>query len=146
MALDLGEKRIGVAISDATRTIATAYSVLKRKSRREDFERIGRIIAEKKITLLVVGLPIPLNGIEGTMAAWVRDYTADLAKNITVSTEFWDESLTSKQAEESLRLRGKRGKQIKEQVDAVAATFILQDYLNTQKEIAASHQLTAKDW
>ncbi len=133
MALDLGEKRIGVAVSDTTRTIANAYTVLKRKSRKEDFERIGRIIAEKKITLLVVGLPVPLNGIEGKMAAWVRDYTADLTTHLTIPTEFWDESLTSKQAEESLRLLGKRGKQVKERVDAVAAALILQNFLDAQK-------------
>jgi putative Holliday junction resolvase len=130
MALDLGEKRIGVAISDPTRTIASGYTVLRRKSRREDFARYQQIIAEKDITLLVVGLPIPLGGGEGQKAAWVRDYTAELNQHIAVPIEFWDESLTTVQAEASLRARGKRGKKLKERIDAVAAAFILQDYLN----------------
>lgn len=130
MAIDLGEKRIGVAVSDPTRTVASAHSVLKRKSRRQDFERIGRLIQQEEVTLLVMGLPIPLGGVEGQRAAWVRDYTADLKQHVSVPVEFWDESLSTKQAEASLRARGKRGKQIKERIDAVAAAFILQDYLN----------------
>lgn len=130
MAIDLGEKRIGVAVSDATRTIAKAYGVLTRKSRQEDFRRYAAIIAEQHVTLLVMGLPIPLSGVEGQRAAWVRNYTADLGDHIDTPIEFWDESFSTKQAEASLRARGKRGKQVKERVDAVAAAFILQDYLD----------------
>lgn len=133
MALDLGEKRIGVAISDPMRLVAKSHTVLKRKSRQEDFERIGRIIEEQHITLLVVGLPITLGGEEGRLAAWVRDYTADLSRHLTIPVAFWDESLTTKDAEASLHARGKRGKKVKERIDAVAAAFILQGYLNAQR-------------
>ena len=136
MALDLGEKRIGVAISDETRTIARAYNVLLRKSRREDFQRYAKIIVEQKATLLVMGLPVPLSGVEGQRAAWVRDYTAELAQYIDIPIEFWDESFSTKQAEASLRARGKRGKKVKERVDAVAAAFILQDYLDAHADSA----------
>ena len=73
MALDLGEKRIGVAVSDDTGTIAKAHAVLSRKSRREDFQRYAKIIDDQKATLLVMGLPVPLSGVEGQRAAWVRD-------------------------------------------------------------------------
>ena len=132
MALDLGEKRIGVAICEETRTIAKAYAVLSRKSRKEDFERYANIIADQKITLVVMGLPIPLSGVEGQRAAWVRDYTADLAQHIDIPIEFWDESFSTKQAEASMRARGQRGKKMKQRVDAVAAAFILQDYLEAQ--------------
>lgn len=137
MAIDLGEKRIGVAVSDPTRLVAKAYGVLRRKSRQEDFARYGRIIAEQDVTLLVMGLPVPLGGVEGDRAAWVRDYTAELRGHVTVPVEFWDEALSTKRAEESLRARGKRGKAIKERVDAVAAAFILQDYLDAQRDAAA---------
>jgi len=130
MALDLGEKRIGVAVSDATRIVAQGLCVVKRKSRREDFARFSQMIDEQKATLLVMGLPIPLSGVEGQRAAWVRDYTADLQQHISIPIIFWDESYTTKQAEASLRARGKRGKQIKARVDAVAAAFILQSYLD----------------
>ncbi len=137
MALDLGEKRIGVAISDATRTIAKAYGVILRKSRQEDFQRYANIIAEQKATLLVMGLPIPLSGVEGQRAAWVRDYTAELAQHIAIPVEYWDESFSTKQAEASLRARGQRGKKVKARVDEVAAAFILQDYLDAHTESAA---------
>ena len=136
MALDLGEKRIGVAISDETRIIARAYDVLSRKSRREDFQRFDKIIVEQKATLLVMGLPVPLSGVEGQRAAWVRDYTAELAQYIDIPIEFWDESFSTKQAEASLRARGKRGKKVKERVDAVAAAFILQGYLDAHADSA----------
>ena len=134
MALDLGEKRIGVAISDVTRTIAKAYGVLSRKSRMEDYQRYAKIIADQKATLLVMGLPVPLSGVEGQRAAWVRDYTFELAQHIDIPIEYWDESYSTKQAEASLRARGKRGKKVKERVDAVAAAFILQGYLDAHAE------------
>lgn len=136
LAVDLGEKRIGVAVSDAARIVAKGLCVVKRKSRREDFVRFGRIIDEQKATLLVMGLPIPLSGVEGQRAAWVRHYTADLQQHISIPIEFWDEAFTTQQAEASLRARGKRGKQIKERVDAVAAAFILQSYLDAHAELA----------
>ena len=130
MALDLGEKRIGIAISDPLRIIASGYEVWQRQSRREDFAHYADIITQQEITLLVVGLPIPLSGVEGSRAAWVRDYTAELQQHITIPVVFWDEALTSKQAEASLRERGKRGKKLRQRVDAVAAAFILQSFLD----------------
>jgi putative Holliday junction resolvase len=135
MALDLGEKRIGIALSDATRTIATAHAVIARKSRAEDVARYATLIAERGVTLLVVGLPITLGGEEGQRAAWVRDYAAALAGQLPVPIVFQDESLTTKEAEASLRAQGKRGKKVKERVDAVAAALILQAYLDAQRGV-----------
>lgn len=132
LALDLGEKRIGVAVSDATRTIAKSLAVFPRKSRQEDFATIARYIGEEQANLLVVGLPVPLSGVEGEKAAWVRDYTSDLQQHIDIPVEFWDEAMTTVQAYASLRQRGKRAKQAKERVDAVAAAFILQSYLDAR--------------
>jgi putative Holliday junction resolvase len=132
MALDLGEKRIGVAVSDPTRTIASPYMVLNRKSRAADFARLARLIDEQQITLLVVGLPITLGGLEGERAAWVRDYAADLGSHIAIPIVFWDESLTTVAAEAALHAQGRRGKKVKERVDAVAAALILQAYLDAQ--------------
>ena len=134
LAIDLGEKRIGLAISDETRTIAGSYGVMSRKSRREDFKRYAEIVEEQAITLIVMGLPITLSGQVGQRAAWVRDYAADLSENISVPLEFWDERFSTKQAEASLHARGKRGKRAQERVDAVAAAFILQDYLDSHAD------------
>lgn len=145
LAIDLGEKRIGIAVSDPTRTVASAFGVLRRKSRREDFAYYARVIAEEEITLLVMGLPIPLGGEEGQRAAWVRDYTSELREHISIPVVFWDEALTTRQAEASLRARGKRGKQIEERVDAVAAAFILQDYLNAHADNTGTSGLPQPD-
>ncbi len=133
MALDLGEKRIGVAVSDELQLIAKSYAVLKRKSRVEDFARYQAIIAEQKITLLVVGLPITLGGADSQKTAWVRNYAADLRQRLTIPIEFWDESLTTVEAEASLRARNIRGKKATARVDAVAAAFILQNYLDAHR-------------
>jgi putative holliday junction resolvase len=133
MALDLGEKRIGVAVSDELRLVAKSYAVVKRKSRREDFARYQTIIAEQKITLLVIGLPITLGGEDSQKTAWVRDYADDLRGHITIPITFWDESLTTVEAEASLRARGIRGKKAQNRVDAVAAAFILQNYLDAHR-------------
>jgi putative Holliday junction resolvase len=135
LAIDLGEKRIGLAICDETRTIAAGYEVLRRKSRREDFEHYAKIIEAEAITLIVMGLPITLDGEEGQRATWVRDYAAELRETIPVPLEFWDERFSTKQAKASLQARGKRGKQIKDRVDAVAAAFILQDYLDVHADL-----------
>ncbi len=135
LAIDLGEKRIGLAICDETRTIAAGYEVLRRKSRREDFEHYAKIIEAEAITLIVMGLPITLDGEEGQRATWVRDYAAELRETIPVPLEFWDERFSTKQAEASLRARGKRGRQVKDRVDAVAAAFILQDYLDAHADL-----------
>ena len=134
MALDLGEKRIGLAISDPTRTIAAPHSILSRRSRTGDFAHFARLIAELQITQIVLGLPLTLGGDEGQRAAWVRDYAAELADNIAIPIFFQDESLTTVEATAALHAQGRRGKKVKERVDAVAAALILQAYLDSLRE------------
>lgn len=140
MALDLGEKRIGVALSDETRLIAASYGVIQRRSRQEDFSRFGQIASEKGVDLIVLGLPVTLGGQEGEKAAWTRDYGAALAQHLQLPVEFWDEALTTVEAEASLRARGIKGKKAKKRVDAVAAAFILQNYLDAHRKEADSAQ------
>ena len=135
MALDLGEKRIGVALSDPRRIIASAHSVVLRKSRLEDAARYNHLIAENGVTLLVIGLPITLGGQEGERATWVRDYAADLVERLPVPIAFWDESLSTVEAQAALRAQGRRGKKLRERVDAVAAAVILQSYLDAQRGV-----------
>jgi putative Holliday junction resolvase len=134
MALDLGEKRIGVAVSDETGLVARSHTVFKRTSRLADFEKIGRIIDQEAVTLLIIGLPVLLSGEEGSKAAWVRDYGADLAQRLDIDIEFWDESLSTVDAEDSLRERGIHGRKRRSRVDAVAAAFILQSYLDAHRQ------------
>ena len=131
LALDLGEKRIGVALSDESWTIARSHSVIKRTSRSADFYKIGRIILEHSVELVVVGLPILLSGEEGSKAAWARSYAEDLSIRCDIRVELWDESFSTVDAIESLRERKIRGARQKERVDAAAAAFILQSYMDS---------------
>ena len=132
LSLDLGEKRIGVAVSDELRMIARSLTVLQRQSRLADFERIRQIVDEQAVTLIIVGLPVLASGQEGEKAAWVRDYAQDMHGKLGIPLQYWDESYTTVQAEASLRERGIRGRKGRKQVDAVAAAFILQSYLDAQ--------------
>lgn len=130
LALDLGEKRIGVALSDETLTIASSYAVIERKSRKLDFSKLKTIIDENQVKLVVVGLATLSSGKEGAKAAWMRDYASDLGKHCDISIEMWDESFSTVDAINSLRERNIRGRRQKNRVDAVAAAFILQSFLD----------------
>lgn len=133
LALDLGEKRIGVAVSDETQLIARSYSVIERNSRAADFAQIAEIVASEDVGSLLVGLPVELDGTEGPLAQWARDYGETLAEHLGLDLAFWDESFTSKEASASMRARGIRARDQKEWIDAVAAAFILQDYLDARR-------------
>lgn len=133
MALDMGEKRIGVALSDETQLLARAYQVLPRTSRKADFARLAEIAAQENVGFLLVGLPLELSGEEGPLAPWIRDYTAALAATLQLPFAFWDETFTSQQASASLRARGVTAREQRGQLDAVAAAFILQDYLDARR-------------
>lgn len=134
MALDLGDKRIGVALSDPTRSIASGLCVVKRTSRQADFDKIGRLALENDVVEIIVGLPTLPSGGEGSRAKWTRDYAADLAKATGITVRLWDESLTSVDASESLRDRGVGTRRRRDNIDSVAAAFILQSYLDFLRE------------
>ena len=130
MGIDLGEKQIGIALSDELQMIASSHAVIPRTSRKADFAQIGAIAAEYGVGHLVVGLPLNLDGEEMPITHWVRDYSAALAETLGLTYTLWDESFTSKQASASMRARGIRARDQKEWIDAVAAAFILQSYLD----------------
>lgn len=135
MALDLGEKRIGVALTDGLKLAAHPHSVVQRKSRKEDFETYGEIIRSESVSLVVIGLPRHLNGEEGAMARWARDYGTDLSQKLSVPVTFWDETLTSEMAAAALAEQGLSRKKMKDKIDSVAAALILQSYLESLREI-----------
>jgi putative Holliday junction resolvase len=132
LALDLGDKRIGVAVSDLTRSIARPLTVILRKSRRADFEKIIRLVGEQKVQLVIVGLPTLPSGEEGSRAKWTNDYAHDLAGHVGVRVQLWDESFSTVDAHEILRLQGKDPRRHRDRIDAIAAAVILQSYLRSQ--------------
>jgi putative Holliday junction resolvase len=131
LALDVGEKRIGVAISDLSQTLARSLKVIQRDSRQEGFATVARLIEEYEVEKVVVGYPRSLDGMAGAQAEKVERYAADLAKALTVPVLLWDERFSTVSAERLMKEAGLRGKRKQEIVDAVAAAVILQDYLDS---------------
>lgn len=130
MGLDVGEKRIGIAIGDELDIIASPLTVVERRS--GDLVRIRDLTREKGVDRLVVGLPIGMSGREGPQAASVREFAAELQEVLGAMPhiDFWDERLTTVVAERALRERGNRRNRPKGEVDAMAAAVILQGYLD----------------
>lgn len=137
LALDLGQRRIGVAISDSDRRVATPLVVVARHPDRPKLHReIGDLVAEWEADLVVVGLPIDLQGDVGIAAQGVLAERQELEAALGVPVEVHDERMTTRIAEQSLRQRGDMdGKARRKVVDMVAAAVILQDWLDTR----ASH-------
>ena len=131
LALDVGEKRIGVAISDLSQTLARSLQVIQRSSRQEDFAAVARLTEEYEVEKVVVGYPRSLDGMAGAQARRVERYAAGLAKALTVPVVLWDERFSTVSAERLMRQAGLRGDKRRERVDAVAAAVILQDYLDS---------------
>lgn len=133
LALDVGEKRIGVAVSDETGTLARPLTTLTRASKREDFERIARLAAEQGAERVVAGYPRSLAGDEGPQARRVRRYVEALATTLPAPVELWDERYTTVEAQERLQEAQRRKLRDRGQLDAAAAAIILQDYLDARR-------------
>jgi putative holliday junction resolvase len=133
LALDLGTKRVGVAVSDRSGTIASPLTVVARSgSRRRDHERIARLVAEEEAELVVVGLPLNMDGSRGPAAAAAGDEAGALATVVGVPVVTFDERRTTVTADQLLAQRRVRARDRRQVVDQVAAAVILQHWLDTQ--------------
>jgi len=132
LALDVGDKRIGVAISDPSQVLARGLKVIQRGSRQEDFVAVARLVEEYEVERVVVGYPRSLDGTAGEQAEKVERYAAGLAEVLTVPVLLWDERFSTVSAERLMREAGLRGKRKRERIDAVAAAVILQAYLDSR--------------
>lgn len=133
LALDLGDRRIGVALSDTLGIVARPVEVFERASRDEDFSYIAKLIEAYEVDTLICGLPLNMDGTEGPQAAWVRDYTDALRQTLSIPVVLWDERLTTEDAKEILHAQGKAIE--KDWLDAVAAAVILQSYLDAHADL-----------
>ncbi len=132
LALDLGDRRIGIALSDPLGMLARPLEVMERTSRAADYAHIAKRVAEYNVATIIVGLPLNMDGTEGSRAAWSRDYAAELAETVGVPVVMWDERLSTEEAAAILRAQGKRPGEHKDGIDAVAAAVILQSYLDAR--------------
>ena len=130
LALDHGTKRIGVAVSDETKTIALPLEYILTEPFALLLERLKKILSEKEIDLILIGQPRNMDGSYGPAAQKVEAFVAVLKTAIPVPIKMWDERLTSAMANRALIQGGLRRDQRKEKVDKMAAAILLQSYLD----------------
>jgi putative Holliday junction resolvase len=133
MALDIGERRIGVAISDPLRVLATPVVTLIRRSWDEDLAAIVRLVRERGVTFVLVGHPLNMDGSAGEQARRSERFAQRLAESLGVEgppVRLWDERMSTQTAEERLRVGESTGRA---GLDAVAAAVILQEWLDAQR-------------
>ena len=131
-ALDYGSRRIGVALSDPTGTIAYPLTTLSRRpGKRPPWAELARLLEEYEVAEVVVGLPLDLSGAEGAWAAEVRDFGEQLQRRMSLPVHWIDERLSSVQAERTVRGMGlkKSDREDRGRVDAAAAALILEAFL-----------------
>ena len=134
LALDLGKKRIGLAISDPLGFTAQGLDTLERANIRADVAELAGLISARGVTLILMGKPLHMSGQEGRQAAWTRDFAERLNRATGVPVEFRDERLTTVQAERVLREGGVRLREDRARsVDRLSAVLLLQDYLDSRR-------------
>ena len=132
VGVDLGERRIGVAVSDSAGQIATPYEVLHRTdSRDEDHRRIAAIVADVEAEVLIVGLPLSLDGTEGKAAQAARDEADQIQALFPIPVEMHDERFTTVEAEHRLKEQNLNARAQRKVVDKVAAAILLQAWLDS---------------
>lgn len=129
-ALDLGDARIGVAVCDDLGMVVRGVGVVKRRGGMYDLEALGRMLGPHQVSRLVMGLPLNMDGTEGRQAAKARAFGERLGAHLGVPVDYWDERLSSFEAEDRLRARGLPAKRRRALVDQVAAEVILRSYLD----------------
>jgi putative Holliday junction resolvase len=138
LGLDLGERRIGVAVSDPTELLARPVTTIIRASRQADFDAVARLVDEYAVARVIVGLPLSLDGNEGPQAQWVRRYAEAMAQQMDIPVEYWDERYSTVSAAEIISNKGPRRRAPRHDIDATAAAVILQSYLDAQSTHLAS--------
>jgi putative Holliday junction resolvase len=132
MGLDVGSRRIGIAISDPLGLTAQGLPTLLRQNKRQDFEHLGRVIAEYHVSEIVVGYPLRLSGAEGIQSEKMQVFAEELRKKFGLPVHLWDERLTSTQANRLLRETDLSIKKRGQAVDRMAATLILQNWMEAR--------------
>ena len=130
LAIDHGNKRMGIAISDELKMIAQPVEFIPAEPFAGFLVRLKQLLHEKEVELILVGLPRNMNGSYGPAAKKVQDFVAALKNAVTVPIKMWDERLTSAQANRFLIEGNVRREKRKEKVDKTAAAILLQSYLD----------------
>ena len=135
LGIDLGEKRVGLSISDRTQSIASNYTTLERKKFSLFSHDLQSIIDREKICGIIIGFPLNMDGSEGPKCQSTRDFAKNFSKIVDIPITFWDERLTTVAAEKSLLSADLSRKKRRLVIDSVAAVLILQNALVRLKNI-----------
>ena len=130
LGLDIGDKRIGVALSDPEGVLASPYTIIDRKDDATDIAAIINIVDQQQVGQIIVGLPRSMDGSQGIQADKVGSFTQRLSNHTEAPIEFRDERLSTVSAKRLIRSAGKRKSHKKARDDAIAAALILQGYLD----------------
>ncbi|MDN5292748.1 MAG: putative pre6S rRNA nuclease [Eubacteriales bacterium] len=133
LGLDVGEKTIGVAVSDPLGWTAQGLLTIKRKGRDEDFSRLREIIVQQNVKAIVVGLPRNMNGSDSEQTEKVRRFIQELREEFALPVYPWDERLTTVAAEKLLLEADMSRRRRKQVVDKMAAVLILQGFLDSRR-------------
>jgi putative Holliday junction resolvase len=131
LALDLGKKRIGLAISDPLGITAQGLPNLVRTRKREDLDALAGLVREREVGMILLGNPLNMRGSEGRQSEWVRDFAAALEQRTGLPVRLWDERLTSVEAGRVLRESGISIEKRAAAVDRLSAVILLQSYLDS---------------
>lgn len=130
--MDVGSKRIGLAISDLLGITAQGLDTLHRQNKRTDFAQLERVIREHDVTEIVMGLPLRMNGVEGPQADKMQAFAEEVRRRFKLPVHLWDERLTSAQANRLLRETEMSIKRRGAVVDQMAAVLILQSWMDAR--------------
>jgi len=133
LGLDLGKRRVGVAVSDPDGTIARPLVQFRVQGRGQIVETVHRLVAEQGAARVVVGLPLLLDGTRGEQVRWTEGVVRALAGALDVPVETWDERFSTDEADAIMDRSGPRGRDRKGRRDMVAAAVILQSYLDARQ-------------
>ena len=138
LGLDVGDRRIGVALSDSLGLTAQPLAVLQRHGAAKDVEAVRALVTQHEVGVIIVGLPLTMQGISGPQADKVTAFSAALRRRVAVPVKFIDERLTTVQGERALLETGASRRKRKQIIDQVAAQLILQQFLDTHRQTRAT--------
>ncbi|MCD6129051.1 Holliday junction resolvase RuvX [Candidatus Bipolaricaulota bacterium] len=133
LGLDVGDRRIGIALSDETGTVAQGRGVYTRQGEKEDLSYFVELCRRERVEKIVVGLPLNMDGSEGEQAAKVRAFAEALSERAGLPVEYLDERLTTVEADRVLSQAGFREKKKRKVRDELAAVLILQAWLDSRR-------------
>jgi len=135
LGLDVGSKRIGVAVSDPLGITAQGLETLHRQNKRKDFEQLERTVRQYEVAEVVVGYPLRMSGAEGIQAEKMQRFAEELRGRLQLPVHLWDERLTSAQANRLLRETDMSIEKRSRVVDQMAAVLILQSFLDRRANL-----------